>query len=582
MSEFDYHDDLPDDDPDLGRDDLLDSSDRSTVAVAPPAAPVEWQDEPAAPIVLDALQEAAIDMVEFQLYTNISGTAGVGKTVVAKEILSQYVGVMLAATTGIAAVNLGEGTTINALLKYFDLQNLKHLYMTGGLQAQIRRLQRAGVQRILIDEKSMLSGPALTLITRAVHEVNSGEIESLAEVGQTDDEIAQAAEHKVVKEKLPPIGITLIGDFGQLPPVPDKDPKTGKNLPVEFAFDSPEWGRYAANTVVLTKIFRQDDQPFVSALHAVRAGRIVDALRFFSADKFSATVDDDFEGTTVFAKNEEVDRYNLLRLDRLHTPPMVAKSVRWGVQRPDWKNIPETLSLKEGALVMLLANRRRSPKHGTDAAGSGKIIYANGDLATLVGKDESGAWVVRLQRTGEKEVVAPVDRENVIPLTPGRRKEIKAEIKMQMEFQGQTVPEGINFDADTPDDLSYLAALTTIDDDTADSEIGKKLTKENLARMEFQRRLAGRISDDGKGKMEIIGGVTYMPLRAAYGCTVHKTQGLTLDRVQINLDNYFFKQPGMLFVALSRARTAEGLRIVGNQQMFADRCRIEPRVQRWL
>ena len=68
----------------------------------------------------------------------------------------------------------------------------------------------------------------------------------------------------------------------------------------------------------------------------------------------------------------------------------------------------------------------------------------------------------------------------------------------------------------------------------------------------------------------------------ANGLVVSNTQGLTLDRVQVNIRDPFFRQPGMLFVALSRARTADGLRIVGDQRGFVERCRIEPRVQSWL
>ena len=72
--------------------------------------------KPEGPLVFDAQQEEAIALCGTELYTNISGTAGVGKTEVAKEIIKRHPGVMLAATTGIASVNLGEGTTINALL----------------------------------------------------------------------------------------------------------------------------------------------------------------------------------------------------------------------------------------------------------------------------------------------------------------------------------------------------------------------------------------------------------------------------------------------------------------------------------
>lgn len=476
---------------------------------------------PATTPTLDPLQQQAITHARDHLFTNISGTAGVGKTYVAREIIAQADegSVILAATTGIAAVNLGEGTTINAALKYFDTASLQTAYTAGYLQQQVRKLRRSGVRRILIDEKSMMNGDQLTYIVRAVREVNSGEIASLETVGAGDDDFI--AERAAADRDLPPIGITLVGDFGQLPPVPDTDEKTGKKLPVKFAFDSPEWGVFAEHTTTLSKIYRQDAEDFIRALHAVRKGDVRGALEFFTVDRFTSTMDDQFEGTTIFAKNNEVDRYNLLRLDSVTGTKLSFPATRLGKQRGDWKQIPDELILKEGALVMILANRR-TPRD--EDGNEGEIVYANGDLGTLMGRGQSGLWTVRLQRNNRDVQIYPVTRENVIPLEPGRRKELKE--------------QGVD--------------VTT------------------------------KITEQGKGKSEIVGTITYMPLRAAYGCTVHKTQGLTLDNVQIKIGDPFFQHPGMLFVALSRARTAEGLRVIGGQKGFIERIKIEPRVQPWL
>lgn len=51
-----------------------------------------------------------------------------------------------------------------------------------------------------------------------------------------------------------------------------------------------------------------------------------------------------------------------------------------------------------------------------------------------------------------------------------------------------------------------------------------------------------------------------MPLLAAWAITVHKSQGMTLDRVIVDLWNSFERE--MVYVALSRARGLDGLKVV--------------------
>ena len=78
------------------------------------------------------------------------------------------------------------------------------------------------------------------------------------------------------------------------------------------------------------------------------------------------------------------------------------------------------------------------------------------------------------------------------------------------------------------------------------------------------------------------GQINYFPIRLAYASTVHKSQGLSLDRCQIDFRGWMLKQPAMAYTSLSRCRSIEGLRIVGMKEAVADKCRIDEKVRRYL
>jgi ATP-dependent exoDNAse (exonuclease V) alpha subunit len=80
----------------------------------------------------------------------------------------------------------------------------------------------------------------------------------------------------------------------------------------------------------------------------------------------------------------------------------------------------------------------------------------------------------------------------------------------------------------------------------------------------------------------VIGTMRYHPLRLAYASTIHKSQGLSLDLVQIDTRPQFFGYDSMGYVSISRARTPEGLVLVGKPEVIGRKIKMNKEVMKYV
>jgi ATP-dependent DNA helicase PIF1 len=429
-----------------------------------------------------------------------TGCAGTGKTYNAvKAVRDDPSSGILSSTTGISAVNLG-AITINSLLKYSDVKVMRDHFLTGALSRVLHSLAKQ-YRTLIVDEISMFGGNALDILYRAVEDANR------------------------YVDVPAPMGIHIIGDMAQLPPV---------NAP--WVFTASCWERFRENTETLTKVWRQGDTRFLSALNLVRCGEgaaAADALTSLGAS-FETALDTEFDGTTILPRNDQVGRYNALALDRVPGQKFRVTSRRWGQQRSEWGQsirtkewgIPPEVELKIGAYVMLLANHPEFEWVNGDCG----WIEAFDDSSGPFGDDPGGMLAIRLVRT--KQVI-------------------------------------------------HLSRLTR-GVEHSERPAGWFATADRIPPASDDGGWHPRPHYRGRVKRWVTGQVEYWPLRLAYATTVHKSQSLTLDRVQCDFRGHFFQQPAMLYVALSRCRTLEGLRLVGMAETFAKHCNFDERIREWL
>ncbi|GAO14118.1 hypothetical protein UVI_02037920 [Ustilaginoidea virens] len=307
-------------------------------------------------------------------------------------------------------------------------------------------------------------------------------------------------------------GIQLIitGDFFQLPPVPDADKKRES----KFAFDAATWSTSIDHTIGLTQVFRQRDPQFARMLNEMRIGKIsqstVDAFKALSRP---LSFDDGVDLAELFPTRAQVEGSNERKLRELPGKIYRYDAMDSGDQAVRDKLLvnmmaPKALELKVGAQVMLIKNLDET--------------LVNGSLGKVIAFSD--------EKTFEMGGLNPLDAAMEDSIAKAKRK---------------------------------LAAFSR------DSGSGSGLNARKFPVVQF-------ISTGGlprvilcqpeEWKVELPNGEvqakrTQLPLILAWALSIHKAQGQTLERVTVNLGRVFEK--GQAYVALSRATSQDGLRVLG-------------------
>ena len=116
---------------------------------------------------------------------------------------------------------------------------------------------------------------------------------------------------------------------------------------------------------------------------------------------------------------------------------------------------------------------------------------------------------------------------------------------------------------DHTNNTAVHAILVEFDSD----RVGKEAIINSQYRRDFPRAVPIKRHDvqvfTGRGRRSVEAKRRQFPLTLAWGCTIHKAQGKTMDKIVVTMEGRGNFMPGQAYVALSRVRTLQGLFLLG-------------------
>ncbi len=284
-----------------------------------------------------------VDVLEALKHSSVflTGGAGVGKSYITNEIISQYrkagKQVVSLGSTGVSAVNIG-GFTVHSFFVFGIASNFDEL-ATGDKRAKKRLSELKKILKatdlIVIDEISMVSTNLLDMIAHR--------LDSYGYLGK----------------------VLFVGDFFQLPPVQKRNSINdifGEKL---YAFESMAWERFDLTIIELTQMKRTTDKIFTHILSKVRKGVCDEEVVSYMTSLWNTEGMED-DPTYLYGRNLEVEQTNREKINELDTEETILfaniemfgkvhekKLLGWKKMLP----ISEQLTLKEGVPILFTVNK---------------------------------------------------------------------------------------------------------------------------------------------------------------------------------------------------------------------------------
>lgn len=433
----------------------------------------------------------------------LTGEAGTGKSEVVKTFIRMAEedgkNLLITAPTGTAADNL-HGETIH---RCFDAKI--------GVQKNSRTLtERKDVLKVadilIIDEISMCRFDLFEYVARRIVFENEERARDRMKksVGYLDD--AEVKEHD--------LQVIVLGDFYQLPPVITDDDRVELSSIYKFdfgkgyAFMSPYWKMLGFEGIVLTEIIRQEDAAFKQILSEIRQANQNSkntCIDFLMRNSSGFLMTDD-ESIFLVPTNKKCNELNNKELDKLQSRSEIYHSKVDGDVNSSDKFAEDEILLKEGCKVMMTVN---DPDREFVNGSMGIVKKLRSETVDIL--LENGTIITVGDAT--KEITKPVVKEKKI-------KRLMKEATLDEDGQPKVDSNG----------------------NVIMHEVLREVVEEEIVH-------------------EKVGTFSQIPVRVAYAITIHKSQGKTFSK--INLDPYAWDD-GQFYTALSRGKKLENIFFMNN------------------